>query len=258
MTLDDFWAGLFQRDEVGRANSALGELGINTEGMGPAELVSSGAGWDGGLGFQPPNPIALGLQIGGALVKGSAADEALKRKQALAKAMGDYKLANAGQQTGIVNKYLEGNTPAGRDAATQQATDEARLGYDQTVGEAQAFAKPGEVAGNVSQAFRDSGAASADAASARNNKLIEALSTMRAPGLVQASNARRYGMAAGDVGALKTAAGNVGGAYGVDMDNVRPSPWATMTGDALGGLGKGIAMNDAAGKTAAALKKALG
>lgn len=249
MTLTDFWKGLFGGDEIA-ADIPVDEGLANSWSAGTGDVSTPS-------GFVMPNPIALGLQVGGALVKGSAAQDALKRKQALAKAMGEYKLANAGQQTDLVNKFVSGSTPDARTDATLRAADEAKLGLEQSVGAAQAFAKPGEVAGNTSQAFKDAGATSADAASARNNKLIEALSTMRAPGLVQASNARRYGLAAGQVGGLKSAAGTVGEAYGTDMGNVQPNPWAGMVGDALSGGGKAIAMNDAAGKTAAALKKAL-
>lgn len=250
MNLADFWQGLFGDAQV--APDFPLEEGQPTQfgvDAGGSSMLS---------GLVMPNPVALGLQLGGAFVKGSAAEEANKRRLALAKAMGEYKLANAGKQTSLVNKYLDGNTPAARADATMRATEEAKLGLEQSVGAAQAFAKPGEVGGKVSTAFKDAGAASADAASARNNKLIEALSKMRAPNLVQATNARRHGMAAGEIGGLKTAADTVGGAYGVDIAGVQANPWATMAGDALGGLGKGIAMNDAAGKTAAALKKALG
>jgi len=249
MNLSDFWKGLFGGDQI------AADIPVD-EGL-PASWNAGAGDVATPSGFQLPSPVALGLQVGGALVKGSAAEDAARRKMALAKAMGQYKLANAGQQTGIVDKYVGGDTPQARADATMRATDEAKLGLEQSVGAAQAFAKPGEVAGNTSQAFKDAGAASADAVSARNNKLIAALSTMRAPGLVNAENARRYGLAAGEVGGLKTAANTVGGAYETDMGNVVTNPWAGMTGDVLSGVGKGIAMNDAAAKNAAALKKAL-
>lgn len=235
---------------AGSAASAatLGEI------FGP-EAALSGASIGGGL--TAAQMIPLGLQAGGAFMKYGAARDAAARQAKLAKAMGDYKLGNANQQTGVVKDYIAGDTPEARAASMQDATNDAKLGYDQSVGAAQAFTNPGDVSGKVSQQFRDAGQASADASMARTNKLIANLSAMRAPGLAQAQRSRDYSLAAGNVGALKSASNNVGDAFMTDIGGVQPSPWMNMAGDAAAGVGQGLAYSNANAKTLAALKKGL-
>lgn len=253
-------------EEAIAAEAALGELGINTAGMTAAEMTAGGVGASVSpfafASLPQVNPYSLGLQAAGTLLKGSAAQDAADRKMRLAKALGTYKMANAKQQTGVVNQYIEGETPDARASALADATADAKLGFDQSVGAAQAFQHPSEVAGKVSQQFKDANAASADATAARNAKLIANLAAMRAPGLATATRGRQYGAAAGDISGLSSAANNVGNAYGVDMGNVQANPWAKPGGDILSGVGQGIGLNDASAKTiaawTAAQKKALG
>lgn len=213
---------------------------------GSAEAAAAGAGaaagGAGGLGtFFANNALPLGLQVGGTLLKGSAAADAAARKKRLVDAMSAYQTGNATKSMDVTGKFIEGATPEARGAAMQSAEDENRLGYEKTVGAAQAFERPGGVSGNLSDQFKQASANSADAAANRTKRLIENLSRMRAPGVAGATESRRFGRAAGEVDAFNSANAGVGRAYSTDMANVQADPWAGVGGDALTGIGLGLA-----------------
>lgn len=241
----------FMCPQTGAEEAALLSAAI-AEGTGTAGAAASlGAGAEFGagmgalsLGSLGLNPASLAMQAGGALLKHSAASEAAARRQKLIDAMGDYQAGNARKSTDLTGKFIEGSTPEAREAALNTAEAENKLGYEKTVGAAQAFERPGAVGGNLSDRFRADSATSATAAAERTRSLIESLSRMRAPGVAGQTEARRYGRAAGEVGALNVANGRVGNAYDVDRANVQENPWANLGGDALAGVGSGIALRD--------------
>lgn len=218
---------------------------------GSAASMGAGAGFGSGIGsmaglgstigsFVANNAIPLGLQAGGAVMKGLAANDADIRRQKLLDAMGSYQRGNASKAMDTTGKFIEGSTPEARAAAANDAEMQAKAGFDRTVGAASAFENNGAVAGNLSDQFKAKSAESADAASKRNAMLIANLSKMRAPGIAGAAEARRYGRAAGDVSALNNANANVGGAFQTDISNVQESPWVGVGGDALTGVGQGL------------------
>lgn len=200
-----------------------------------------------------PAYLPLLLSAGSAAVSYMGQQDAADRKERLAKAMGAYKLGNANKQADVVNAYIAKDTPQARQQQNDAATAEAKSNYDTSVGAAQAFTNPGQVEGNVSQQFKDAGQASADAASARTNKIIASLSAMRAPSLVQQQRSRDYGKAAGEVGAINSANNSVGGAFGVDMGNVQPDPFTGLAAGVMGGVGQGLAAKNANDKLLKAL-----
>lgn len=224
------------------ADIALGGAGGSE---GAAALLSGGYGAPAAFSLPAviaDNAVPLGLQAAGAGLKYGAGADALKRKQALVNAMASYQTGNADKSTGLVNKFLEGSTPAARDAATADAEANNRLGYEKTVGAAQAFEQPASVSGNLSDQYRAKEAQSADAQSARTKSLIESLSKMRAPGVAGAAESRRYGQTAGAVQGLNVANANVGNAYRTDMSNVVNNPLLEAGGDALSGIGQGLTL----------------
>lgn len=227
---------------------ALGAAAIDAGAFG-----GSVAPWAATSGFSLPgfiadNALSIGLQGAGGLLKANAASDAADRRKRLVNAMGAYQSGNAKKSTDLTDKYLEGNTPAARVAANDAAEAENRLGYEKTVGAAQAFERPGGVSGNLSEGFKSASATSADAQAARTKALIENLSKMRAPGVAGATEARRYGRAAGETQGLNNANASVGNAYRTDVSNVQEDPWATMGGDALSGIGSGLALKNSLAK----------
>lgn len=234
---------------TGAEEAAL--IAAQAEGMGAVSAAGASLGSAGGYAAVPGlassigsfvanNAIPLGLQAGGAVMKGLAANDADIRRQKLLDAMGSYQRGNASKAMDTTGKFIEGSTPEARAAAANDAEMQAKAGFDRTVGAASAFENNGAVAGNLSDQFKAKSAESADAASKRNAMLIANLSKMRAPGIAGAAEARRYGRAAGDVSALNNANQNVGGAFQTDMQNVQESPWAGVGGDALSGVGQGL------------------
>ncbi len=199
-------------------------------------------------GFVADNALSLGLQGAGGLLKANAASDAADRRERLVNAMGAYQTGNAQKGTALTEKYLEGSTPEARAASNDAAISENRLGYEKTVGASQAFERPGGVAGNLSEGYKAASATSADAQAARTKALIENLAKMRAPGVTGANEARRYGRAAGEIGGLNNANASVGNAYRTDIANVQEDPWATMGGDALSGIGSGLALKNSLAK----------
>lgn len=214
------------------AGAGAGAFGAATGAFGPT-LGTIG-------GYLANNAIPLGLQAGGAVMKGMASNDAAERRQKLLDAMGAYQRGNASKAMDTTGKFIEGSTPEARAQAANDAEAQAKAGFDRTVGAASAFENNGAVSGNLSEQFKAKSADSADAASKRNAMLIANLSKMRAPGMAGAAEARRYGRAAGDVSALNNANTNVGGAFQTDMQNVQESPWASVGGDALSGVGQGL------------------
>lgn len=214
------------------AGAGAGAFGASTGAFGP---TLAGVG-----NFIANNAIPLGLQAGGAVMKGIASNDADMRRQKLLDAMGSYQRGNASKAMDTTGKFIEGSTPEARAQAANDAEAQAKAGFDRTVGAASAFENNGAVSGNLSDQFKAKSAESADAASKRNAMLIANLSKMRAPGIAGAAEARRYGRAAGDVSALNSANANVGGAFQTDMQNVQESPWAGVGGNALTGVGQGL------------------
>lgn len=221
--------------------SLLGSAGLEA-GLGAT--AAQAAPFGGLTKFLGDNALSLGLQGAGGLLKASAASDAAARRKTLIDAMGTYQTGNAKKTTALTDKYLEGSTPEARAAANDAAVADNKLGYEKTVGAAQAFEKPGGVAGNISDRYTTDSATAADAQAARTKKLIASLAGMRAPGVTGAANARRYGLAAGEVQGLNDANTSVGKAYRTDYDNVIENPWSTVGGDALSGVGSGIALRD--------------
>lgn len=220
-------------------------------GFGAEALLAGGVGASGAgaASFSLPafiadNALSLGLQGAGSLVKAEASQDAANRRKRLSDAMAGYQSENASKAMKITGDHLDGSTPQARAAAMQDAETEGRLGYETTVGAAQAFQGPASVSGKVSDQYRVANEDSANAQSARTKMLIENLSKMRAPGMAGQAEARRYGRAAGGVGALDAANANVGRAYQSDIANVQENPWAMAGGDALSGIGQGIALRD--------------
>lgn len=208
----------------------------------PASMLAANfvpaAGGAAGL-FGSFDPVSLGLQAGGTLLRGQAAADAADRRAVLTKALGAYQTGNAKKSTALTGKYIEGATPEARAAALSAAENEARTGYERTIGASGAQDRP--VAGKLSEQYSTAQSASADAISRRTKAIIENLSKMRAPGVAGAAEARRYGLAAGDVDALNSANENVGRAFGSDVENVQASPWAMEGANLLSGIGQGLA-----------------
>lgn len=228
--------------QAGAADIALGGLG----GSGGAEALLGG-GFGAPAAFTLPfglNPASVALQAGGGLLKVNAAQDAAARRQKLVDAMAAYQTGNAKKSMDVTGKFIEGDTPDARAAALNQAEADNKTGYDKTVGAVQAFEQPGGVSGNISPEYTKAQADSATAGAARTKMLVENLAKMRAPGVAGATEARRYGKAAGDVGALNSANANVGNAYHTDISNVQENPWASVGGDVLSGVGSGIALKD--------------
>jgi hypothetical protein len=208
-----------------------------------ANFVPAAAGAAGLFGELGLSPASLGLQAAGYGMRALAGQDAADRRKRIADAMGQYQTGVAKQSTDLTEKYVEGATPEARAAALAGAQSEARTGYEKTIGAAGAPDRP--VAGKVSDQYSQGQAASADAISQRTKALIENLSKIRAPGIARSTEARRFGRAAGEVGALNSASENVGRASMTDLGNVQESPWLNLGGDVLGAAGQGLALRNA-------------
>lgn len=220
------------------AAAGIGALEFGTPAF--ASTVSAAAA-PSFTNFLAENALSLGLQGAGGLVKMQAQADAAARRKRLSDAMSAYQSDNARKAMDLTEQHLQGSTPEAREAALERAEAEGRLGFEKTVGAAQAFEQADSgPSGKLSAQYKAADARSADAAASRTKALIENLATMRAPGAARTAETRRFARAAGGVDALQGANASVGRAYQSDMGNVAESPWATLGGEVLSGVGQGL------------------
>ncbi|HEX5128101.1 MAG TPA: hypothetical protein VFV90_00060 [Usitatibacter sp.] len=169
---------------------------------------------------------------------------AVDRQRAFANALAAFQKQRAGESMAATEQLVNKQTPQAREAELTDLTAQRQQSLRDTVGAAQAFDQPA-VAGKTGADFKQAQEQAAKTVSERTKRAIEQLAAISAPGEQQRAFSTRLGRAAGVVDASNFANADVGRAYGVDINNVRPNPFidlASQVGMAYGGyqLGGGL------------------
>jgi len=229
---------------TGAEPAVAGAGGAGAAAAGTAlaeELALLGAA---GLGGSAAVPAAAGLGAGTALQLGAiganllAQEDAMRRREKINRATEAYNLERAGRGRGKLEKFIEGETPEARQAATMAAEQSAQADYDRTIGAAQALDK--ETVGQRSKAY-DIGKVRSDAATAaEGTRLSQQLAKMRAPKRAGLDRAIRLSRTAEGIGAEQQAMNAIGAAGAADQRAVVPSPYAATLAEGLYGYGSGL------------------
>jgi hypothetical protein len=110
------------------------------------------------------------------------------------------------------------------------------------VSSARAVAAPQTVAGRISDDYTQRTALNESMLSDRLRRAIDQLSVIGAPGEMGLRDARRFGVAGGEVDASNVAARNVGDAYMRGIDLQRPNGNLMLAGEIMKGIGMAYGM----------------
>lgn len=228
---------------IAEGATALGALegGIGAEMLGANFLPAAEGGFS--LSQFLPSLGAAAWQVGSAALR--EMNDQTNRKTALNSAMRDYGVEKARDQRKSTEGYIDTLAPAAREAELKAAQESNAMGYDRTIASNAASTAAPNISGKLSPAYTEAQGKSADEVAKRTAKMIEALSTMRAPAVAGSKQAIRFGRAASDVSNAGTARENVNNAYRTDMASVAENPWLNMGADVASGIGHGIMVKDA-------------
>lgn len=191
-------------------------------------------------GFGPASlALMIGSQVVGNMMKADANDDAARRRTQFSDAMRQYQIGQAKNAEAATERFIAKQTPEARAAELVDLTELGQQSLRDTVGAAQAFdTAPGGAPRSAD--YGEASAAAAERVAERTRQAIEQLAAMRAPGEQRVLTAKRYSLAAGDVGAANSAIAAAQRAGLTDIDAVAPDPDEVMLGDIVSGVGSGL------------------
>jgi hypothetical protein len=183
------------------------------------------------------DPATLGLLVGGTLLEAKGQSDVRHRQERLSNAMADYSRTKYGEGRDAINQFLQTIQPQAKADERQQLTDELATGLNQSVSAARAVETPQTVAGAVSPDYQARVASNDADLTSRLKRAVSQLSIIGAPAQQGLAEARRFGVAGGEVDASNTAANNVGAAYNKGIELQRPNSFLTLASQIMKGVG---------------------
>src|SRR3972149_6195359 len=153
------------------------------------------------------------LIAGSALLERKNQRDVEGRQKRIIDAMQQYQTGKAKQGQKSIEDFLQTITPERRAAESADTRQELQRGLEQSVGATQAYEKPDNFSGKVSDAYSARRAEGDAATKERVRKAMEQLAVIGSPAEQGLRQQFRFGRAAGDVDAANAAIRNVTPAY---------------------------------------------
>jgi len=179
---------------------------------------------------------------GSALVQNQSDRDVEKRQKRIIDAMQEFQTGKARKGEAAIEKFLVESTPQARAAENQDVRSELQRGLGESVGVAQAFEKPDNFSGRVTEGYAGRSASNQAAVKERIRRAMEQLAIIGSPSERGLREQFRFGHAGGDVDAANSAIRNVVPAYHGAISQVRPNAFDTFAAQAL--MGAGLASAD--------------
>lgn len=144
------------------------------------------------------------------------------RQKLIASQMGEYQTGKAKEGQASIEDFIKAIAPERRAADASDVTDELGAGLRQSVGAAQAFEKPDNFAGKVTDNYTNRVASNAAAVKDRLAKAMQQLAVIGSPAERNLRTQFRFGDTASAVDAANSAIGSSGRAFQGSIANQRP------------------------------------